>query len=183
MRLRPPTVVPVLVLLAAAAVVLPVTSGRPAVVVPVLAVLLLVAAPLVLPRLDVHRDHVDVRGVLRRHVVPWARVRAVRQGWFVVLDLDDGRSLRVLAAPVVPSMVAFRTWSVGDDDLFLRDSTWQRTHPGASSSLWVEVLESSRSAAPVPTGPVPPVRSGWRLAVPGLRRTAAGGRTASSRTT
>jgi hypothetical protein len=106
----------------------------------------LLTLPVTLPRLHLGTGGAVVDGVLRRWRVPWDRVSQVRQGWFLTLDLDDGRSVRALAAPVVTSMVAFRQWSVGDDDLFLRDSARRPSYPGATRPLLVELVESYRAA-------------------------------------
>jgi hypothetical protein len=125
----------------------------------------LLTLPVTLPRLHLDTAGAVVAGVLRRWQVPWDRVAGVRQGWFLTLDLVDGRSVRVLAAPVVASMVAFRQWSVGDDDLFLRDSVRQPSYPGATRPLLVELVESYRASLPVGQSSVSGVRVGWNTAV------------------
>lgn len=148
MRLRPPTAPAVLLLLGLATVLLTQRPGTGAVLVAV--PLLLLAAPLVLPCLEVSAHGLVVTGVLCRHVVPWPAVDGVRQAWFVTLDLSDGRRITVLAVPVVASMLAFRTWSVGDDDFFLRDSTRRLGHPGAAASTAVELVLAHRPVDPRP---------------------------------
>lgn len=125
----------------------------------------LLTLPVTLPRLHLGTTGAVVAGVLRRWQLPWYRVAGVRQGWFLTLDLDDGRSVRVLAAPVVASMVAFRQWSVGDDDLFLRDSVRQPSYPGATRPLLVELVESYRASRPAGPPSVSDVRVGWNSPV------------------
>lgn len=167
LRLRPPAALATLFLL------LPVTAlvaSQPSAVGALVVVsLLLLTAPLVLPRLDVGPRGLVVDGVLRRRVVPWTAVDRVRQTWFATLVLHDGREIIVLAAPVVESMVEFRTWSVGDDDMFLRDSVRRGARPGAASSLVVARIEACRlsgmgARAPGPGAPDDVVTQ-WRAPV------------------
>lgn len=125
----------------------------------------------VLPSLRVDGSGLVVRGVVRRHVVPWGAVAVVRQGWFLTLDLLDGRRLVCLAVPVVGSMLDHRSWTVDEDnDMFLRDSTRARPFPGARSLALELVLAHRPPPAPggagrgatgaVATGAA--VRTTWR---------------------
>lgn len=110
---------------------------------------LALVAAWVLPSLRVDERGLVVTGVLRRHRVPWAAVRDLRQEWFLVVVPTDGARVVCLAVPVVGSMTAHRTWTVDEDnDMFLRDSVRSRPFPGAERSLALELVLARRPAPP-----------------------------------
>jgi len=73
------------------------------------------------PSIAVDADYVDVRNVLRRAHIPFARVIHVDTKWALELYLDDGSKVSAFAAPA-PGAFAARTMRVEDARGLPRDT-------------------------------------------------------------
>jgi hypothetical protein len=107
------------------------------------------------PSIGVGQDSLDVRNVLRRAQIPFARVVHVDTKWALELYLDDGSKLSVFVAPA-PGAFAARTMRAEDArglprDTYLagtvRPGDRRGTPSGDAAALVRKALEDHRKLA------------------------------------